>query len=102
MRDLVTDLLAGYRLTRVVLDDSRDFPPLVKPRAQLAKFLDKHPPWGGEDGVLGCPWCASWYVGLGIVAARRFAPKVWRPASLALAVSAAAGLLYNAEKRLEL
>jgi len=97
MRDLLCDLLAGYRLTRVALDDSRDFPPLAGLRDRAEKTLAQHPPWGQ---VLECAWCASTYVGLGIVAARKVAPRAWRAASLALAVSAVAGLLTGMEERL--
>lgn len=98
MRDLLVDLLSGYRLTRVILDDSRDFPPLAPARARLAKTLDRHPPWGD---VLGCEWCSSFWVGLGVAAARRLAPRAWGPLADALAVSAVAGLLTGVEKKIE-
>lgn len=97
MRDLVLDLLSGYRLTRVVLDDSRHFPPLAGLRVRTERTLLRHPPWAT---VLDCEWCASAWVGLGIVVARKVAPRAWRAASLALGVSAASGLLTGVEARL--
>lgn len=97
MRDLITDLLAGYRLTRVVLEDSKEFPPLMGARTRLAKRLDEHPPW---NQALECAWCSSAWVAVGVVAARRLAPQVWSPVAAALAISAAAGLLRQAEERI--
>lgn len=90
---LAVELLAGYRLTRAVVEDSHDMPLLVPLRAAAERALRDNP-WGQ---VIDCPWCASLWVGLGIAAARRLAPRAWGVAAGALAVSAVSGLLRQAE-----
>lgn len=90
---LVVELLAGYRLTRAVVEDSHDMPLLVPLRAAAERALDGSS-WAQ---VIDCPWCSSLWVGLGIAAARRLAPRAWGVAAGALAVSAVSGLLRQAE-----
>lgn len=90
---LVVELLAGYRLTRAVVEDSHDMPLLVPLRAAAEQALGDRP-W---RDVIDCPWCASLYIGLGMAAARRLVPGPWGVVARALAVSAAAGLLRQTE-----
>ena len=90
----VTDTLAVFRLTRAWIDDTHDFPPTAALRARASKAL-AGTRWEPLDT---CPWCASaWIAGLA-VAARRVAPRSWSVASRVLALSAATGLLRNAEQ----
>lgn len=42
---------------------------------------------------LGCPWCAGFWISIGVVGARRFAPRLWDPVARVLATSAIAGIL---------
>jgi len=87
MRNLLVDVLAGHRLTRLVTEDT-----ITSPIRQ--KIFAKHPPT--EDAwsyALTCPWCSSVYIGFGIAALRRFYPQVWNPVAEALAISSAAGLI---------
>lgn len=87
------DALAAARLTRVVVEDSQHFPPLMP----LRKAVDKRivgTPW---DALTSCPWCSSFWVGIGVVAARRFAPRPWRVVASVLAMSEVSGLLAHVE-----
>lgn len=43
--------------------------------------------------LITCRWCAGMWVSLGVVAARRLAPRLWDPLARALAFSAGAALL---------
>lgn len=42
--------------------------------------------------LVTCRWCTGVWVGLGVVAARRIAPRVWDPLARALALAEVAGL----------
>lgn len=87
MRDLLVDVLAGHRLTRLVTEDV-----ITAPMRQ--KIFKKYPPT--EDSwsyALTCPWCASIWLGALIALARRFFPEVWNPAAELLAISSATGLI---------
>lgn len=97
---LVLDALACYRLTRLVVADS--FPPVARLRVRIVtKHTKTTPnPDGGhveEPGPLAelvqCSWCASVWLAAGVVTAHWFAPTVWPPVSLVLALSAAAGVV---------
>lgn len=95
---LLVDALAAYRLTRLVVEDS--FPPL---RTRIDRIVARHSSEepDGEGGVvihqdawaelLTCPYCVSFWVSLGVVAARRLAPEAWQPLAEALSFSALAG-----------
>lgn len=81
---LLLDCAAGFRLTRLLVEDDV----LSRPRYWLAKRSE----WLGR--LLSCPWCVSVWVGFGVVAARRLAPRAWgEVVAPALAVSAATGLV---------
>lgn len=107
---IVVDGLAAYRLTRlVVVDDltetvrarvvgwaykrKRRWPLSVGLASTAAEQVaaDSHPPKLAK--LVTCPWCASFYVALLVVAARRWLPKGWAPLADALAYSAVAGLI---------
>jgi Protein of unknown function (DUF1360) len=89
--EAVVDALATYRLTVLIKDDK------ITERLRKAVFRR----YGHlEDGdvrnpsyLMGCPWCLSIYFGALTVAAEYYAPRVWRPLSRVLALSAATGLL---------
>lgn len=89
---LVVDAVATYRLTRLVQRDT--FPPVKAAREAVLK--SNAPDWVAE--LLMCGWCASFWIGLGVVAARRIAPKVYEPVAMALVGSAVAGLLTEREE----
>lgn len=73
------DVLAAYRLTRLVTTDKI----MRRPRVALM-----------SRGVtaIDCDWCVGVWVAFGVVAARRYAPAVWSPVATALALSALTGL----------
>jgi hypothetical protein len=82
--DLV-DALATHRLTKLVIDDkiTEDF------REQIYKHF---PPESHKIGYFfTCPWCVSFWMGAGVVAARNVSPKAWRPLAYALAFSSITG-----------
>lgn len=94
MRELLLDAVATYRLTRLVVHDTI----IERQRGDLLDAL--------EDGtrpftrkhlkvaeLLGCPWCVSIWLGAGVVAARRVAPRLWDPIATMLTASAIAGIL---------
>lgn len=85
--DFLTLSLATFRIVRLFGVD--DFPPIKHVRDRLIKRF-------GEDHLIveaaSCPWCASWYLGAGVMAAARRWSWV-RTALLVPALSAAAGLL---------
>ena len=107
--ELLVDTLATYRLTKLVVDDvitetPRDAVIVLAYAAQgrqvpddgcetLAEAVhaDADPPKVAV--LLTCPWCAGMWVALGVVVARRLAPRLWSPLARALGMSAAAGLL---------
>lgn len=88
--------LATYRLTRLMLWDS--FPPVVAAREKL--FL-KFKPGSPMRELLACPWCISIWIAFGVLGLERIAPKLWKAAATALAMSAVAGMLSDVERALE-
>lgn len=124
MLELIVDLLAAYRLTRLATTDT--FPPILAARAWLLRrypdentqfgdsevvdgqtetgvrvvplslgwWIAERPHWLGE--LITCPWCASMWLAAGVVLVRDFA--AWRWIALVLAFSAVAGLLSTWEK----
>lgn len=110
---LTVDALAAARLTRLVTRDvitsrirgavivesytwSRgSYPPptlrhLGSSEPEDYVEVDPDPP--GLAYLVTCPWCAGFYVTLAVLAARRFAPRLWSPIATALAVSFVAGI----------
>ncbi len=87
MITLLKDCLATYRVTRLVVDD-------VITAGVREKIFEKYPPHDRSwSYALTCMWCASIWVGLGVVAARKAAPTVWDPVASALGASAVTGLM---------
>lgn len=87
MLDLLVDVFACHRVTKLVVEDV-----VTQPLRQ--KIFDKKAPT--EDSwtyIFTCPWCASIWIGAGIVAARTVAPKAWDPVARLLALSSATGLI---------
>lgn len=111
---LLLDVLATYRVTKLVVDDQltaewRD--KLIEAayvdagKCEQAKGVMDDNPGAWADHVaqdpdppklaylVTCPWCSGMYVSLAVVAARRIAPRAWSSLARALALSAAAGLI---------
>lgn len=44
-----------------------------------------------------CPWCVGLWISIGVVVARRYAPRVWQPLAKVLALSSAAALISGHE-----
>lgn len=87
MITFLSDALATYRLTRLVVEDV-----ITAPARE--KIFDKYPPHDRSwSYALTCPWCVSVWVGLGVAALRVAAPSVWDPISKGLAASAVTGVL---------
>jgi hypothetical protein len=85
--DLLVDVLACHRATRLVVEDA-----ITKPLRE--KIFKKYPPHEESwSYVFTCPWCTSVWIGAGIVAARAIAPKAWDPVARLLALSSATGLI---------
>lgn len=104
MLDTVTDGLAIYRLTRLIVSDT--FPPIRRVRDRVTEWaVENERTVNGRREIhplgelISCPWCSSVWVAVGVVAARRYAPRVWRPVATILAGSAVAGFLSEMETR---
>jgi hypothetical protein len=113
--DLVVDLLAAYRLTRLATADVVSEPvrraivrgvgvagaedpgptDAVGPSAEALVAADPAPPKLAT--LVTCRWCAGMWVAGGVSAARVLAPRAWRPVAWGLAVSAGAALLARLE-----
>lgn len=90
MRDLIVDALAVARLTRLVTEDT--LPPIEAARRRATEWVHQR---HGEDWAEGvtCPWCVSVHLAVGVLIARKVAPRAWSGAAKALAFSFAAGWL---------
>lgn len=86
---LVTDVLAVWRLVRLV---RRDGITRGLRRGLLDLVADARAPfWTAE--LIACAWCLSIWIGLFAVAARVLAPRWWPRLARALAISALVGLV---------
>jgi hypothetical protein len=115
--DLLTDMLAAHRLTRMVTADVLTEPmrerlieatyvAAGRAEEEAASFpnrtwqerveYDEDPPKLAT--LLTCRWCASMWLAFGIVAARQLAPRAWPVVARALALSSAAALLATLEE----
>jgi hypothetical protein len=90
--DRVVDALATYRLTRLWTRDS--LPPVVHARHAWLDRFGNHP----LGDLAECAWCSSWWIALGVTAARAIAPKAWQLVAVPLAYSAVAGWLADQER----
>lgn len=92
--DLAVDVAAAYRLTRLVTVDT--FPPVKALRDRIVDAHTTHGDNGAEcpdswAELITCPYCASFWIALGVVAARYIAPGPWAYAARVLAIAAVAG-----------
>jgi hypothetical protein len=108
--DLVVDLLAAYRLTRLATVDIIGEPArrAVVRRAGVAAE-DGDPTVTAEELVaddpsppklatlVTCRWCAGMWIAGGVCTARAVAPRAWAPIAWGLALSAGAVLIARAE-----
>lgn len=85
---LVTDVLATYRLTRLVMEDK-----LTEDLRSL--IYGKFPFDSKMTYLMGCPWCLSIWAGLAIFALRRISPETADIVSGLLAASAVTGVIYD-------
>lgn len=84
----VVDVLAVYRIVRLIIDDEI----FDTPREHVMESLRRA---GYDKAITGlqCYWCTGMYVAFAVVAARAVVPRVWGPVARALAFSAAAGIV---------
>lgn len=117
MIDLLVDVLAVHRITRLVTADLVTRPwrtRLIRSAYERSDnelrgyalnaneaSLDALP---HDDDLapklatlVTCPWCVSIYAAAGVLLARRYAPGVWRIAAYGLALSTASTLIANRE-----
>jgi hypothetical protein len=107
---LVIDVLATYRLTRIVTADVISEPA----RMALLRRVGAQPPPGSDDltsqqiveslkhpprlaTLVTCRWCAGIWIAGGVTVARAVAPKHWGAVARGLALSAGAVLLARLE-----
>ena len=85
---LITDVLATYRLTKLIMDDkiTEDFRNLI---------FEKFPRDSKLAYLLTCPWCVSIWAGLTIFTLRRISPETADLISGLLAASAVTGVVYT-------
>jgi hypothetical protein len=85
--EVAVDALAVARLTKLVQDDE------VWPVKEGREAFER---WAGDSrwaDLASCPWCASWWIALLVIAARHRWPRAWSWIARALAGSAVAGHL---------
>lgn len=108
LAELVEDTGAVFRLTRLVTSDAlteglRDRI-IERQRQRLASTGDemtvarRYGPEVAEAGgpvayLVGCPWCASMWVAVGVAVARRAAPLPWALVARGLTMSTITGWL---------
>lgn len=90
--ELVVDGLATYRLTHLIVDDSIAAP-VRSGLLRFARALGGAPLQEEAAELLSCYWCAGMWISAGVMGARALAPRAWRPAAAALALSAITGML---------
>lgn len=108
--DLVVDLLAAYRLTRLATADVVSEPirrsvvvaagtstPEGAPSGTAEELVAGDPSPPRLATLVTCRWCAGVWVAAGVGAARALVPRAWPPVAWSLALSAGAALLARAE-----
>lgn len=85
---LATDIIATYRLTKLVLEDkiTEDFRNYI---------YEKFPRGSKVSYFIGCPWCVSIWAAAVIFALRRIDPQVADIVSGILTASALTGVAYT-------
>lgn len=84
--EATVDALAVYRITRLVVADK-----VTEPVRE--KVWESRDAESGLGYFVTCPWCVSFWVGAGVVAARQFAPSAWEPVARTMAASAVTGII---------
>ena len=113
--ELLVDLLATYRLTRLATADIISEPARQTAVTRLLRGSDvldesgsdrtaqelveavKDPPKLAR--LITCRWCAGVWIAGGVVVARTLAPRVWGPVAKGLAFSSGAALIAGLEDR---
>lgn len=115
--DLMVDVMAVHRLTRLVTADTITRPLRVriirwayrKPRStevsQPVRWSEAtwdQMPHDDDDApklaaFIVCPWCVGLWISGFVVVARRYAGVLWRPLARALALSTGAALIAGHE-----
>ena len=111
--DLVIDVLATYRLTRLATADILSEPARHSAVTRLLRESDKEPEPDSEQTaqqlvetlkdppklatLITCRWCAGMWIAGGVVGARMVAPRAWDVVARSLAFSAGAALLARFE-----
>lgn len=114
---LVVDMVACYRLTRLVTKDSllvnvrdwiikRSYEPqtrnlsLTEPTepGDWANYAEGDPSAPKLATLITCRWCTGIYVAVGVVAARSLVPRYWDPMARMLTVASAGALIAGLEK----
>lgn len=85
---LITDVIATYRLTKLVMEDkvTEDLRSLV---------YDKLPRESMLVYFISCPWCVSIWAGAAIFTLRRISPETADIVSGLLTASAVTGVIYT-------
>lgn len=108
--DASVDCLATYRLTRLVTTDyvTRHWRErrITASYEAAGRYLEAPDDDGRPIGdapadpapppiakLVTCDWCASAYVAVVVVTARRVCPRLWDPAARVLAMSAVSGMI---------
>lgn len=93
--ELAITALAAFRLTRLVTSDKLTAPgrEAVQRWALTRRLADQHSL--KADDLVGCNYCAGWWVTLAVLAAWRV--PLLRPAVRAFAVAGAAALLSSVD-----
>ena len=86
---LIIDIVATYRLTKLILDDK-----ITEKFRNL--LFEKYPPRSSMIGFLfTCPWCISIWAAAGIFLLRRIDPEFTDYVSGLLTASAITGIAYE-------
>jgi hypothetical protein len=111
--DLVIDVLATYRLTRLATADIISEPARHSVVSRVLRGSASAPEPGTDQTaqqiveevkdppklatLITCRWCAGVWIAAGVVGARALAPRAWDIAARGLAFSAGAALLARFE-----
>lgn len=110
--ELIVDLLAAYRLTRLATADIISEPVRQSLVGRFVRSAGAAPPEPDRtaqelvDGMddppklarlITCRWCAGIWIAGGVVLARSVAPRAWEPVAKGLAFSAGAALIAGFE-----
>jgi hypothetical protein len=84
----ISDVIATYRLTKLIMDDkiTEDFRNLI---------YEKFPKDSKLSYLIGCPWCVSIWAGATIFTLRKISPSTADIVSGLLAASAVTGVIYT-------